>query len=93
VRKTELNIPDDTVALEEGAKVISREGDHVGDVERVYAEEEEQRVTHVLVSQGLVSKTRKLIPTMWVKRVFEDEVHLSISKNFVENLPEYAPQD
>jgi uncharacterized protein YrrD len=93
LRKTEVNIPDDTVALEEGAKVLSREGDHVGDVERVYAEEEDQRVTHVLISQGLVSKTRKLIPTMWVKQVLEDEVHLSISKTFVENLPEYAPQD
>ncbi len=29
--------------LEEGAKVMSTEGDHLGDVERVYAEEEEQR--------------------------------------------------
>jgi sporulation protein YlmC with PRC-barrel domain len=97
LRRTELNIPDETVPLEEGAKVFSREGDHVGDVERVYAEEEEeekeQRVTHVLISQGLISKTQKLIPTMWVKRVFEDEVHLSISKNFVEQLPEYALQD
>ncbi|MEE4112535.1 MAG: PRC-barrel domain-containing protein [Desulfobacteraceae bacterium] len=93
MRKTELNIPDGTVPLEEGAKVVSREGDHVGDVERIYAEEEEQRVTHVMISKGLVSKTRKLIPTMWVKHVLEDEVRLSISKNFVEGLPEYSPQD
>jgi uncharacterized protein YrrD len=93
LRRTELNIPDDTVPLEKGANVISREGDHVGDVERVYAEEEEQRVTHVLISQGLISKTRKLIPTMWVKQVLEDEVRLSISKNFVEDLPEYTEQE
>lgn len=38
MRRTELNIPDDTVPLEEGAKVVSRDGDHVGDVERVYAD-------------------------------------------------------
>jgi uncharacterized protein YrrD len=93
IRKTELNIPDDTVPLEEGAKVVSTEGDHVGDVERVYAEEEEQRVTHLLISKGLVSKTRKLIPSMWVESVSEDNVRLSISKNFVEELPEYSPQD
>ena len=91
--RTELNIPDDTVPLEVGAKVVSREGEHIGDVERVYAEEEEQRVTHVLISKGLISKTRKLIPSMWVERLFEDEVRLSISKNFVEDLPEYSPQD
>ena len=93
VTRTELNIPEGTVPLEEGAKVVSSEGDHVGDVERVYAQEEEQRVTHVLISQGLISKTRKLIPSMWVERVSEDEVRLSISKNFVEDLPEYSPQD
>jgi uncharacterized protein YrrD len=93
IRKTELNIPDDTVPLEEGAKVVSTEGDHVGDVERVYAEKEEQRVTHLLISKGLVSKTRKLIPSMWVESVSEDNVRLSISKNFVEELPEYSPQD
>jgi uncharacterized protein YrrD len=93
MRKTELNIPDGTVPLEEGAKVVSREGDHVGDVERIYAEEEAQRVTHVMISKGLVSKTRKLIPTMWVEHVLEDEVRLSISKNFVEGLPEYSPQE
>ncbi len=43
VHRTEFNIPDDTVPLEAGAKVVSSDGDHVGDVERVYMEEEEQR--------------------------------------------------
>jgi len=92
LRKTEQNIPDDTVPLEEGAKVVSRDGEHVGDVERIYADEEEQRATHIMISQGMISKTRRLIPTMWVKRVFEDEVRLTISKNFVEDLPEYTSQ-
>jgi hypothetical protein len=93
VRKTEINIPDDTVPLEEGAKVVSSEGDHVGNVERIYTEEEEQRVTHILVSQEIISKAHKLIPTMWVERVLEDEVQLSINRKFVEDLPEYSPQD
>jgi hypothetical protein len=93
LRKTELNIPDDTVPLEEGAKVVSSDDEHVGDIERIYADEEEQRATHVMIAQGLISKTRKLIPTMWVKQVLEDEVRLSISKNFVEDLPEYTEQE
>jgi uncharacterized protein YrrD len=92
-RRTELNIPEGTVPLEEGAKVLSSEGEHVGDVERVYVEEDEQRVTHLLISQGLVSKTNKLIPTMWVEHVLENEVHLSVGKDFVEDLPEFTPQD
>jgi uncharacterized protein YrrD len=87
VRKTEVNIPEGTVALEEGAKVVSSEGEHVGNIERVYADEEEQRVTHLLISKGLISKSRKLIPSMWVDSVREDEVRLSIGERFVEKLP------
>ena len=91
--RTDLNISDNTVPLEEGAKVVSSDGEHVGDVERVYAEEDEQRVTHLLVTQGLISKARKLIPTMWVERVLTDKVRLSISSEFFETLPVYTPQD
>jgi uncharacterized protein YrrD len=87
VRRTELNIPEGTVPLEEGAKVVGKEGEHVGDVERVYVDEEEQRVTHLLVSKGLISKSHKLIPSMWVESVREDEVRLSIDERFVEKLP------
>ena len=89
VARTARNIPDDTVPLEEGSKVYSSEGDHVGDVVQVYAEDKEQRVTHLLIAQGLISKSRKLIPTMWVEQVYEDEIRLSISKEFIESLPEY----
>jgi uncharacterized protein YrrD len=87
VRKTEVNIPEGTVALEEGAKVVSSEGEHVGNIERIYADEKEQRVTHLLISKGLISKSHKLIPTMWVDSVSEDEVRLSIGERFVEELP------
>ena len=50
-------------------------------------------MTHILVSQEIISKAHKLIPTMWVERVLEDEVQLSINRKFVEDLPEYSPQD
>lgn len=93
VRRTEVNIPEGTVALEEGAKVVDKNGDHVGDVERVYADEAEQRVTHLLISKGLVSKSRKLIPSMWVDSVREEEVRLSISERLVEILPEYPDRE
>ncbi|MGD2100196.1 MAG: PRC-barrel domain-containing protein [Desulfobacterales bacterium] len=92
VRRTEMNIPDGTVALEEGAKVLSADGEHVGDIERVFADEEEQRVTHLLIAEGLVSKSRRLIPSMWVDSVSEDVVRLSVGERFLESLPPY-PQE
>jgi uncharacterized protein YrrD len=93
VLKTELNIPEGTVPLEEGSKVFSLDGAHVGNVERVYADEAEQRVTHLLVSKGLISKSQKLIPSMWVASVSENVVRLSVDEALIERLPEYAPRD
>lgn len=90
---TELNIPDGTVPLEEGAEVLTRDGEHVGDVERVYSEPDENRVTHLLVSKGFISKEKKLVPTMWVDNVLEDRVRLAVEKEIIERLPAYSPSD
>jgi uncharacterized protein YrrD len=90
VEKTERNIPDGTVPLEEGAKVVCKNDEHVGDVERIFTEPEEQRAMHILISEGLVSKEKKLIPTHWVDHVFEDEVRLSVESDLIENLPNFV---
>ncbi len=87
VRRTELNIPEGTIPLDEGAKVLSSDGKHVGDIERVYVDDQEQRVTHLLISKGLISKSHKLIPSMWVERVGDEEVQLSVGEHFIEKLP------
>ena len=92
VATTEKNVPEGTVALEEGAKVISRDGKHVGDIERVFTDPLEDRATHLLISEGLILKEKKLIPTRWMTHVLEDEVHLSVDSECVEGLPEYQPQ-
>lgn len=93
VARTEENIPQGTVALEEGARVISRDGQHVGDIERVFTDPLEDRATHLLISEGLILREKKLIPTRWMTHVLEDEVHLSVDSELVESLPEYQPQN
>jgi uncharacterized protein YrrD len=93
VVKTEENIPKGTVALEEGAKVIGSDGEQVGDVERIFTDPLEDRATHLLVSEGLILKDKKLIPTSWMSTVHEDEVHLLVGSDLVESLPEYQIQD
>lgn len=93
VKRTERNIPDGTIPLEEGAKVVSKNGEHVGDVEHIYTEPEEQRATHLLISRGLLSKEKKLIPTHWVDTVLEDKVHLSVESDFIANLPNHRSSE
>ena len=80
------NIPEGMVAMKEGAKVITAEGEHVGNVERVLADAEIDQVTHLLISRGLITKVRKLIPIKWVTAIGEDKVHLRVEKNSVEKL-------
>ena len=93
VLKTDKDIPEGTVALEEGAKVISRNGEHVGDVEEVITESKDNRVTHFVISEGFLLKERKLVPAVWVTKVAEDEIHLSVESSLFERLPEYQAAD
>jgi uncharacterized protein YrrD len=83
------NIPEETVAIAEGANVISNDGEHVGEVERIFTDTPDERVTHLLISEGIFLKKKKLIPTRWVTNVFEHEIHISVDSDLVEQLPEY----
>jgi uncharacterized protein YrrD len=89
VVETERNIPEKAVALKEGAEVISADGEQVGDVELVLTGPEADRVTHFVITQGLLLKERKLIPYHWVSKIDEERVHLVVGSHFLESLPEY----
>jgi hypothetical protein len=88
--RTRQNIPDGAIVLEEGAKVICRDGEKAGKVERLYTEPQEERVTHLMISEGFISKERKLIPCSWVKGIDEDTVELSVTCDIVDGLPPYS---
>ncbi len=87
--ETTRNIPADTVPLKEGADVISSDGKHVGDVERLFVDTESNKATHFLISEGLLFKDRKLIPAHWIRSVEENKVHLAVPSRLLERLPEY----
>ena len=86
VTEVEQNIPEGTVAMKEGAKVISADGDNLGRLERVLAEPALEQITHLLISTGGLARKLKLIPAQWVMTLGEDEVHLRVNKKQVEEL-------
>jgi uncharacterized protein YrrD len=92
VVRTERHIPEGTVALEEGAKVLSRDGHHLGNVEEILTDPEQDRATHLVISRGVLLKERKLIPTTWVSLVLEDEVHLHVRADVLDRVPAYHPE-
>lgn len=87
--ETQRNIPEDTVPIKEGADVISSDGEHVGDIERIHVDPTSNVTTHFLVSEGLLFKERKLVPAHWVNSVEENKVHLYVSSQMLDRLPEY----
>jgi sporulation protein YlmC with PRC-barrel domain len=87
--ETIRNIPPDTVPLKEGSNVMSSDGKHVGDVERLFVDPASNKATHFLVSQGLLFKEHKLVPAHWVRDAEDGEVHLSVSSELLERLPDY----
>ncbi|MGQ0603927.1 MAG: DUF2171 domain-containing protein [Anaerolineales bacterium] len=91
VSRTERNIPDDTVALKENAKVMSSDGQHVGNVEQIISNAETGRATDFVVSKGLLLKEHKLIPNQWIRTVMEDEVRLAVTAAVINRLRDYEP--
>ena len=84
VTRIEQNIPEGMVAMKEGAKVITADGKNLGKVERVLADSSVDEITHLLISTGMFTKEKRLIPMQWVESVSEDEVHLRLNKDSIE---------
>ena len=87
--ETKRNIPEDTIPIKEGTDILSSDGKHVGDVERLLVDPESNKVTHFLISQGVLFKDRKLVPVHWVKSVGEESVSLVVDSQLLERLPSY----
>jgi uncharacterized protein YrrD len=86
VKQVEQHIPAGTVALKEGATVVAADGKHIGHVEKVITDAQGEHATHLLISQGKLSKEHRLIPIAWVSVLGEDEVHLTVEPRQVEEL-------
>jgi len=87
--ETHRNIPPETVAIEAGANAISSDGKHVGDLEAVLTDPSTDRVTHVIIKEGLLLKEKKLVPVEWISGVEENEIHLSVGSQIIDRLPKY----
>ncbi|MGE5374406.1 MAG: PRC-barrel domain-containing protein [Bacteroidota bacterium] len=87
--ETEQNIPANTVPLQEGAKVISADDKHIGNVDRLLVGPNSSHVTHFVIAEGLFFKDKKLVPANWIKTVSNDEVRLNVSADILNRVPSY----
>lgn len=92
VKYEEINVPENTIALKTNANVITSDAKHVGQVEKIIVDDETELASHFVISRGLFFKHHKLIPTIWVDSIMEDNVHLSMTAEFLNTLPEYKDE-
>lgn len=90
VRRTERNVLEGAVVLEENAKVMSADHEHVGDVAEVFTNAEDDRISHVLISRGLLFKQERCVPVSWIDRVGEETIHLAVESSLLKRLPPYC---
>jgi sporulation protein YlmC with PRC-barrel domain len=82
----ETNVPDTTVALKEGARVLAEDGTPVGNVVRIVADTDTGRATHFVLARGAVSNNHIAVPTDWLGEVKEKEVRLLVEAEVVNQM-------
>jgi len=83
------NIPKGQEYLEEGSYVFSVDEEELGYVKSLICNNE-GNITHIAIdTRQFSSKGDKLIPVDWIKKIKECKVILSMTSQFVEDLPEY----
>ncbi len=88
-RITRTNIPAGTVAVKEGADVLSSDGKHVGTLKQVLMQPGTEKASHFVIRQGTLFTEDRLVPLKWIQFVGEDQIHLSVNAQFLESLPAY----
>lgn len=91
IPRTEDAIPEGRVAIGEGAQVIGADEKHIGNVEQVLSDSQTNNVTHFVVGKGFLLKEHKLVPAVWVSRVDDEKIYLSVGTDMFERLPDYQP--
>jgi uncharacterized protein YrrD len=70
------NIPDGSIALKYGARVLTMDGKSVGSVEAVRIEAPGDHLSHFLISSGLLGKEYKWMLAEWVGGMNEEDLQL-----------------
>lgn len=82
--RNEQNIPEGTVAVKGGARIITADGRHAGTLECIAFAPNTWQMTHLQIAKGLLHRETRLIPSAWVVILGEDEVHLSVDQKTLE---------
>lgn len=70
--------------------MISSDGQTIGNVESIRTSSKDQ-ATHLVISNGVILRKKKLIPTHWISQIHEDAIYLAVESRLMDQLSEYLP--
>jgi hypothetical protein len=76
------------VALLHGSTVVALDDEPVGTVSALLTDAD-RRLTHLVISQGMVRPRSKLIPLNWTVAFEDNRVVLAVAAPVVARLPDY----
>ena len=74
VKQVKQNVPDDSVVLRTGARVVSEDHHTLGHLYSIKVDSQTQHITHIDISQGFLWKTYRRFPAFWCQFVDENQV-------------------
>ena len=85
VNKGDLQDQDIDIVIHEGTQVISCDNDYAGHVIKVFADAQ-GKLTHILISRGMLFKTERLVPISWVSQLNAEAIKLHVYSEVVAGL-------
>jgi len=76
--------------IERGWNVFDAGGDDIGRVDQITGDHNADIFDGITISSGSAFSTPRYVPSEHVAQILSGEVHLSISRDEVENLPAYS---
>jgi osmotically-inducible protein OsmY len=77
-----------TLNLDIGTEVYCKR-EHCGSLRKVVMDQEDERITDLIVERGFLDKTSRVVPVALVVKTDESGVHLAIDSEDLESYPEY----
>lgn len=84
----DLGAPTSYLALEEGADVYSRDGEKLGSVGEVRADEQKDIFDGLVVSHGVIRGGSSFVAADQIDQIYERGVVLNLAAEAAERLPE-----
>jgi len=84
----EVSIPIDDIMLMHDSPVETADGDVIGDVDELITGADD-KITHVLISEGTIYTEQKLIPIDWIAGFEDNRVRLAVDRQVIDRMPGY----